>query len=116
VVTLTSVRLARLPASGSSTSWTDAWSNRQTTTTGEARTASAAVVTSAAPCSTRPSALPGDRFHTVVRCPASTRAAARALPISPSPSTLTCIVILLAPPDHVVPQSSGAQVWSASTD
>ena len=39
-----------------------------------------------------PLARPGDRFHTVVAWPASSSAAASALPIAPSPSTVTGVV------------------------
>jgi hypothetical protein len=62
---------------------------RQTTTSGLADTASAAVAAGVAPWATRGPVLAGLRFQTVVGCPALRKAAARAVPIMPRPRTET---------------------------
>jgi hypothetical protein len=68
---------------------TVASTSRQTTTSGLAETASAAVAARVAPRVSSSGERPGVRFQTVVGWPAARKARARAVPIAPRPRTVT---------------------------
>jgi hypothetical protein len=78
-----------------STSSTAVLSSTQTTTSGLAATASAAVAAAMAPASTNRALLLAVRFQTVVRYPRSTNVLAIADPMSPRPSTVTPVVVMM---------------------
>src|SRR5690554_3960831 len=78
-----------------STSSTAVLSSRQMTTSGLAATASAAEEAAVAPDSASGAALLGVRFQTVARYPRSMKVFAIADPISPRPSTVTWLFMLM---------------------
>lgn len=72
-------------------------------TSGLAATAAAMLSWWAAPLATSGAAFAGLRFHTVVGCPAAKNASASALPMEPSPTMVTGVLIMLPTVEAGIP-------------